>query len=181
MHGLVCMYVYMCMSTSIHFLTGEVLETRGRAPTSAVQGFPTQAWPAERSWNGAQNTAQTPLTIDMSNQREFKFLICIKGLYVLECSSWEKRQCTEIKIIPWRKIPCFGHTWQGDWCGSGERLAWSQLWGSWGHLGSVHWGHLELGTRVKSLDSSFKLKGHIKMLLAWEAKALPMGKAANLW
>lgn len=40
--------------------------------------------------------------------------------------------------------------------------------------------YLELGTRVKSSDSSLKLKGHIKMLLAWAAKALPMGEAANL-
>lgn len=40
--------------------------------------------------------------------------------------------------------------------------------------------YLELGTRVKSSDSSLKLKGHIKMLLAWAAKTLPMGKAANL-
>lgn len=35
--------------------------------------------------------------------------------------------------------------------------------------------YLELGTRVKSSDSSLKLKGHIKILLA-----LPMGEAADL-
>ena len=51
-----------------------------------------------------------------------------------------------------------------------------QLWSTW--VASME--YLELGTRVKSSDSFLKLKGHIKMLLAWTSKALPMGKAANL-
>lgn len=57
----------------------------------------------------------------------------------------------------------------------GLEPALKQLWAIW--VAAIR--YLDLGTRVKSSDSS-KLKGHIKMLLAWAAKALPMGKAANL-
>lgn len=86
----------------------------------------------------------------------------------------------EIKITPWGKSSASGTPGSVTDVGLRRNGIGASSKAALYHLGSLHWGHLELGARMKSSDS--KLKGHIKMLLAWAAKAaLPMGKAANLW
>lgn len=205
----VCVRAYGCMykPTPINFLAEEVWETGGKTPTCSYRvpytSLPCRVglvWGLKYS-SGTSQSHEVPryaLAGVFSPEEEEYYHQSIQGGYL--CNSLAQRHCQFLIYIKvpvcarvilgretthrnknqsWGKFQCTGHNWKSDWCRSLERWDWSQLWSSYSHLGSLHRGHLELGTRMKSSDSRFKLKGHIKNVTSMDGKSITYGKSSQ--